>query len=58
MATVGYSGSFLGPPVIGAAAELLTLRVALGLIFIVGLIMLLLGRRVAHETPPTRFETV
>ncbi|HMA34291.1 MAG TPA: MFS transporter [Chloroflexia bacterium] len=43
MATVAYSGAFVGPPLIGAAAELLTLRGALGLLGGVGLIMLLLG---------------
>jgi fucose permease len=46
MATVGYMGSFVGPPVIGAVAEILTLRGALGLLMLVGLLMLLVGGRV------------
>ena len=43
MATVAYSGAFVGPPLIGAVAEVITLRGALGLLAVVGLIMLLLG---------------
>jgi MFS family permease len=52
MATVGYSGSFLGPPLIGSLAELLTLRGALGCLLLVGLIMLLVGRRVQSAPVP------
>lgn len=46
MATVGYTGSFLGPPLIGSVAEILTLRWALGLLGLVGLLMLAIGGRV------------
>jgi MFS family permease len=46
MATVGYMGSFSGPPLIGSVAEILTLRGALGLLVLVGLLMLWGGGRV------------
>jgi hypothetical protein len=37
--TVGYLGSFTGPPLIGALAEVAGLSAALGLLVIVGLLM-------------------
>jgi MFS family permease len=43
MATVGYTGSLLGPPLIGSVAEVISLRLALGLLGLVGIIMLLIG---------------
>jgi MFS family permease len=46
MATVGYMGSFTGPPLIGWVAEMLTLRGALGLLILAGFIMLVVGGRV------------
>jgi MFS family permease len=46
MATAGYMGAFIGPPLIGSVAEILTLRVALGLLIVTGLLMLLVGGRV------------
>lgn len=59
MATVGYTGSLLGPPVIGSAAEALTLRGALGLLSLVGMIMLLLGGRVQQQAlPAVRAESI
>jgi MFS family permease len=46
LATVGYSGSLLGPPIIGTLADGVSLRGALGLLALVGLVMLLAGERV------------
>jgi MFS family permease len=43
LATVGYAGGFFGPPLIGALAAVVSLRGALALLGIVGLIMLALG---------------
>jgi MFS family permease len=51
MATVAYSGSFLGPPVIGSLADMVTLRGALALLGLVGFIMLLGGGRVQQHAP-------
>lgn len=48
MATVGYSGTLLGPPLIGGVAELISLRGALGLLCLTALVMLLLGGQVQH----------
>jgi MFS family permease len=49
MATAGYTGFLLGPPLIGGMAELFTLREALGVLAIFGLIIMLLGTRVKGE---------
>jgi MFS family permease len=46
MATVAYAGSFLGPPLIGSVAQILTQRDALALLVLVGLIMLVGGGRI------------
>lgn len=46
MATVGYTGFLVGPPLIGSLAELLSLRGALGLLAICSLMIVLLGRSV------------
>jgi MFS family permease len=51
MATVAYAGSFLGPPLIGTVAEVLTLRDALALLVLVGLIMLVGGGRIGLLQP-------
>jgi len=46
MATVGYSGFLVGPPLIGALAELLTLRGALGMLALFSLLIVVLGSSV------------
>ena len=51
MATVGYSGTLLGPPLIGGLAELVTLRGALGLLCLAALTMLALGGQVQPSAP-------
>jgi hypothetical protein len=43
MATAGYTGFLVGPPLIGTLAEAVTLRGALGLLGIVGLLVAVLG---------------
>lgn len=47
MATAGYSGFLVGPPLIGTLAELLSLRGALGLLAFFGVVIVLLGSAVA-----------
>jgi MFS family permease len=47
--TIGYLGSFSGPPVIGALAELSSLSAALGLLIAVSALMLALARRALPE---------
>jgi hypothetical protein len=42
--TIGYLGSFTGPPAIGALAEVLGLSAALGLLVVVSLLMVPLAR--------------
>jgi MFS family permease len=42
--SVGYLGSFLGPPLVGAVAEIVNLAVALTLIALAGLTAILLAR--------------
>ncbi len=49
MATAGYTGFLLGPPLIGGMAELFSLRGALGVLAIFGLVILVLGTRVQGE---------
>lgn len=46
MATVGYSGTLLGPPLIGALAEVFSLRGALSLLCLAALALLLVGGQV------------
>ncbi len=46
MATVGYCGNLLGPPLIGAIAELFSLRGALSLLCLAALTLLLIGGQV------------
>ncbi len=53
MATVGYCGNLLGPPLIGGLAELISLRGAMSLLCLAALTMLLVGGQVeAHKTAP------
>lgn len=49
MATVGYAGSLLGPPLIGSVSELVSLRGALGLLCLASLTLVLLGSRVKQS---------
>jgi MFS family permease len=49
MATVGYTGFLLGPPLIGGLASIFTLRGALGILAIFGVIIMLLGTHVKGE---------
>lgn len=51
MATVGYSGTLLGPPLIGGVAELISLRGALSLLCLAALIMFLFGSQVQTPEP-------
>lgn len=46
MATVGYTGFLVGPPLIGTAAEALSLRGALGLLGLFGVLMVVFGSAV------------
>ena len=50
MATAGYTGFLLGPPLIGSMAELITLRGALGVLGIFGILIMLLGSSVRGQT--------
>lgn len=49
MATAGYTGFLLGPPMIGGMAELFTLRGALAVLAIFGVVITLLGAQVKGE---------
>ena len=49
MATVGYTGFLIGPPLIGSIAELFSLRGALGVLGIFGVLIILLGSSVRGE---------
>jgi len=51
MATLGYTGFLVGPPLIGTVAEYLSLRVTLGLLVGIGLLMLLIGGTVGRNKP-------
>lgn len=50
MATTGYTGFLIGPPLIGTVAEALTLRGALGLLGFFGLMIVLLGGSVSNRS--------
>jgi MFS family permease len=54
--TLGYLGSFTGPPLVGGLAELLGLSRALGLLVVGGAVMALLARRALRPrvTAPAR----
>ena len=49
MATVGYTGFLIGPPLIGTVAEAVTLRGALGLLGVVGVLVAVFGRAVERR---------
>lgn len=49
MATVGYTGFLIGPPLIGTVAEVVTLRGALGLLALVGVLVAVFGRAVERR---------
>jgi MFS family permease len=49
MATAGYTGFLVGPPLIGTLAEAVTLRGALGLLGLVGLLVAVLGGVVGRQ---------
>jgi MFS family permease len=49
IATAGYTGFLVGPPLLGTVAEALTLRVALGLLGIVGVLVAVFGGAVERK---------
>jgi MFS family permease len=49
MATLGYTGFLVGPPLIGTVAEAVTLRGALGLLGIVGVLVAVFGSAVERR---------
>lgn len=53
MATVGYAGNLLGPPLIGSVSELVSLRGALGLLCLASLTLILLSSYV-QQTNATK----
>ena len=53
MATVGYTGFLVGPPLIGTVAEAVTLRGALGLLGLVGVLVAVFGWAVERQLPAT-----
>jgi fucose permease len=50
MATAGYTGFLIGPPLIGSVAEVASLRGALGVLGIFGLVIVLLGATVTSRS--------
>jgi predicted MFS family arabinose efflux permease len=50
MATLGYTGFLVGPPLIGTLAEALSLRTALGLLGLVGVMVALFGGAVGRRS--------
>ena len=50
MATAGYTGFLVGPVLIGSLAELITLRGALGVLALFGVVIVLLGSSVRGRT--------
>lgn len=50
VSTVGYFGFLVGPPLIGFASEVITLRWALGLVLLAGLAIVGLARKVEART--------
>ena len=51
IATSGYTGFLVGPPLIGSVAEAVTLRGALGLLALFGVLIMFLGPAVAGSQP-------
>jgi MFS family permease len=56
MATAGYTGFLVGPPLLGTMAEAVTLRGALGLLGLVGVLVAVFGGAVEHH-PSERART-
>lgn len=52
MATTGYTGFLVGPPLIGAVSELTSLRGALGMLALFGIVIVVLGASVAGRPQP------
>lgn len=52
MATAGYTGFLVGPPLLGSVASVLTLRGALGLLGLVGVLILIVGRGLKDSQHP------
>ena len=52
MATVGYTGFLVGPPLIGSVAELASLRGGLGVLAVFGLVIVLLGATITSNSRP------
>jgi MFS family permease len=50
MATAGYTGFLLGPPIIGFLAEAISLRGALGVLALFGVLIIVLGSSVRGQT--------
>jgi MFS family permease len=50
MATMGYTGFLVGPPLIGTLAEAVSLRGALGLLALVGVLVAVFGRTVERRS--------
>jgi MFS family permease len=51
IATAGYTGFLVGPPLIGSVAEAVTLRGALGLLGVVGVLVAVFGGAVERRAP-------
>jgi len=49
MATAGYTGFLLGPPLIGGLAEIVTLRGSLGVLALFGVLIIVLGSTVQGQ---------
>lgn len=54
VATMGYGGFLTGPPTLGFLAEAVTLRVALGVLALLGLLIALLSRNLRQAAPTDR----
>jgi hypothetical protein len=52
MATAGYTGFLVGPPLLGFVAQGLSLRIALGLLGIFGLLIWYFGAAVGRSRQP------
>lgn len=53
VATLGYGGILLGPPIIGFLAEIISLRGAFGILFLLAIAMLVLAPAIKPQTPKT-----
>jgi MFS family permease len=49
VSTVGFTGFLIGPPVIGFIAHETGLRIALGLVLLLGLVIFVLSGKVKEE---------